>query len=128
MIPNSGCSSDHVRHVVIYLSNVRQINANCFFARGYNAANLHNGRCRAALSQIRSLENCASQFRSGKKSSSRTSLKLSLHVNRCALLDDGSLKCFGRNFDGQLGLGDTDDRGNEVKGPKTYGLVLSVTQ
>ncbi|CAM9886514.1 unnamed protein product, partial [Ascophyllum nodosum] len=31
----------------------------------------------------------------------------------CALLDDATLKCFGRNFDGQLGLGDTEDRGDE---------------
>jgi alpha-tubulin suppressor-like RCC1 family protein len=29
----------------------------------------------------------------------------------CALLDDASLKCWGRNHLGQLGLGDTQDRG-----------------
>ncbi|MCB9373668.1 MAG: hypothetical protein H6518_12990 [Microthrixaceae bacterium] len=29
----------------------------------------------------------------------------------CALLDDGSVKCWGENRFGQLGLGDTDDRG-----------------
>ena len=29
----------------------------------------------------------------------------------CAVLDDGSLKCWGWNILGQLGLGDTDDRG-----------------
>lgn len=33
----------------------------------------------------------------------------------CALLDDNSLRCFGRNFDGQLGLGDTEDRGDEAR-------------
>lgn len=32
----------------------------------------------------------------------------------CVILDDGTVRCFGRNYDGQLGLGDTEDRGNEV--------------
>ncbi|CAM9877792.1 unnamed protein product [Ectocarpus sp. 6 AP-2014] len=32
----------------------------------------------------------------------------------CAVLADGSLKCFGRNNKGQLGLDDTDDRGDEA--------------
>ncbi|HVJ21835.1 MAG TPA: hypothetical protein VM686_40805 [Polyangiaceae bacterium] len=31
----------------------------------------------------------------------------------CALLDDGSVKCWGGNPRGQLGLGDTNDRGDE---------------
>ncbi|MBM4375767.1 MAG: hypothetical protein FJ095_11835 [Deltaproteobacteria bacterium] len=31
----------------------------------------------------------------------------------CAKLDDESVKCWGRNLDGQLGLGDTAARGNE---------------
>jgi alpha-tubulin suppressor-like RCC1 family protein len=33
--------------------------------------------------------------------------------NVCALLDDESLKCWGSNHRGQLGLGDTASRGNE---------------
>jgi alpha-tubulin suppressor-like RCC1 family protein len=33
----------------------------------------------------------------------------SLHA--CARLDDGTVRCWGRNIEGQLGLGDTDTRG-----------------
>jgi alpha-tubulin suppressor-like RCC1 family protein len=32
----------------------------------------------------------------------------------CATLDNGELKCWGGNGDGELGLGDTDDRGDET--------------
>jgi cysteine-rich repeat protein len=35
------------------------------------------------------------------------------HYHVCAILDDGSLKCWGRNEDGQLGLGDTANRGTK---------------
>jgi hypothetical protein len=31
----------------------------------------------------------------------------------CALLDDGSVKCWGQNGDGRLGLGDVEARGDE---------------
>jgi hypothetical protein len=33
----------------------------------------------------------------------------------CALLDDGSVKCWGRNSNGELGLGDTVIRGNKAQ-------------
>ncbi len=36
----------------------------------------------------------------------------------CAVLNDGSVKCWGRNFDGQLGLGDQNARGD---GPNEMG-------
>ncbi|CAN0089937.1 unnamed protein product, partial [Sphacelaria rigidula] len=32
----------------------------------------------------------------------------------CVVLDNGSLKCFGQNTYGQLGLGDTDARGSSA--------------
>jgi alpha-tubulin suppressor-like RCC1 family protein len=32
----------------------------------------------------------------------------------CAVLDDRSVKCWGRNVSGELGLGDTDDRGDNA--------------
>jgi alpha-tubulin suppressor-like RCC1 family protein len=34
-------------------------------------------------------------------------------LRTCALLDDGSLKCWGRNIFGELGLGDTANRGDD---------------
>jgi cysteine-rich repeat protein len=39
----------------------------------------------------------------------------------CALLDDDSLKCWGENSYGQLGLGDTENRGDQ---PKEMGEAL----
>jgi cysteine-rich repeat protein len=33
--------------------------------------------------------------------------------HNCVLFDEGSVKCWGMNRNGQLGLGDTDDRGDE---------------
>jgi len=45
--------------------------------------------------------------------SGRTAIALYVGAEHsCAVLDNGSLKCWGRNNHGQLGLGDTDDRGD----------------
>ena len=32
----------------------------------------------------------------------------------CALLSDGNVKCWGGNYEGQLGLGDTTERGGYI--------------
>ena len=32
----------------------------------------------------------------------------------CAVLDDATLKCWGNNASGQLGLGDTTNRGDDA--------------
>jgi len=47
------------------------------------------------------------------------------HNHSCALLDDASVKCWGSNTNGQLGLGDTGDRG-DVSGE--MGDALPATQ
>ena len=52
----------------------------------------------------------------------KTALSLDAgHEHTCALLDDGSVKCWGYNITGQLGLGDTAPRGD---GPGELGNVL----
>ena len=35
-------------------------------------------------------------------------------LESCVILDNAKMRCFGRNFDGQLGLGDTADRGYQA--------------
>jgi hypothetical protein len=44
----------------------------------------------------------------------RSAVALALGLfHSCALLDDASVKCWGYNSRGQLGLGDTPDRGDD---------------
>ncbi|MET0285993.1 MAG: hypothetical protein ABW352_16035, partial [Polyangiales bacterium] len=51
----------------------------------------------------------------------RTAVALDLGTHSCALLDDGSVKCWGANTDGELGQGDTNPRG---AAPGTMGDAL----
>jgi alpha-tubulin suppressor-like RCC1 family protein len=52
----------------------------------------------------------------------RTALEVSMSASHtCARLDDGTVKCWGDNFGGQLGQGDTLDRGD---GPNEMGDLL----
>jgi alpha-tubulin suppressor-like RCC1 family protein len=52
----------------------------------------------------------------------RTALQITAGFNHtCARLDDGSVKCWGWNFSGELGLGDTQYRGD---GPGEMGASL----
>jgi hypothetical protein len=44
-------------------------------------------------------------------------LNRSVIVGGCSPQDDANLKCWGWNIDGQLGLGDTSNRGDDANGP-----------
>ncbi|MFN3199957.1 MAG: thrombospondin type 3 repeat-containing protein [Bradymonadia bacterium] len=45
--------------------------------------------------------------------------------HRCAVLSDGSVKCWGNNGNGQLGQGDTSNRG--IYAPETYGALPGIS-
>jgi Alpha-tubulin suppressor and related RCC1 domain-containing proteins len=46
----------------------------------------------------------------------RTATAIAASGATCAVLDNSSIKCWGTNASGQLGLGDTTNRGNTVQG------------
>ena len=48
--------------------------------------------------------------------SGRTATAIAASLATCAVLDNSSIKCWGANTFGQLGLGDTTMRGNTVQG------------
>jgi alpha-tubulin suppressor-like RCC1 family protein len=43
----------------------------------------------------------------------RRATRIAVGGHMCAVLDDATVKCWGRNVDGQLGLGDTKARGDQ---------------
>jgi E3 ubiquitin-protein ligase HERC3 len=56
----------------------------------------------------------------------RTVVQLAKESNHaCVKLDDGSVKCWGRNYTGQLGIGDTKERGGN---PGEMGAKLPTVQ
>ena len=50
------------------------------------------------------------------------------NIHSCVILDNFKVKCFGRNFDGQLGYGDTNDRGDATNEIIIYSLSLQHQQ
>ena len=51
----------------------------------------------------------------GSSSKKKSPSSLNVHVaSSCVLFDNGSVKCWGHNHRGVLGLGDTDHRGDDT--------------
>jgi alpha-tubulin suppressor-like RCC1 family protein len=56
----------------------------------------------------------------------RTAVSIAAGANHtCALLDDGTVKCWGQNDNGQLGIGSTDTKGDSVS---EMGNALPIVQ
>ncbi len=81
----------------------------CWGGNKYGQLGLGDTRPRGKLPKDMGTELAAVDLGSGRKA-----VRIAAgHDHSCAVLDDGSVKCWGENYDGQLGLGDIWARGDQ---------------